>query len=458
MSSVIRELFEKAVRVSGAVGAQLSIVRGDTTLDLVHGLANAELSIPMTGDTLIQCGSVTKVLNATMIMSLVEEGTLDLDVPVKKYVQEFEVSDPKATGAITLRHLLTMSAGIDNGDYRDFGAGEDAVAKRVASLKTAPQHFTPGKYFAYSNAGTDISGYVAERVTGRVWDELLRERVLQPAGLGHAATLDRDRVFHRVSVGHVSDPKNGRVKVIHPWGLTRGLGPAGGTLTITAHDLAKLGKVFLDKGVSGSGEPVVSESSIKTMMTPHIDVPVHYQAVSWCVGPCIQDWDGVKIWGHRGGNISGVSYLYWIPEKNAAMAWVMNTPSVLPRFEKVIVKELMQAAFGFSKPEIKVPSSPIEVDIQRYTGTYQCLGGRCHVDIRNGRLFMRKVWKDFVDETVEIEDVSRLVPLGDDRFMIDRGEAADPLTLAEDMAFFGDDGHSRASNLISFVFPCSRTL
>jgi CubicO group peptidase (beta-lactamase class C family) len=456
MSSAVQELFEKAVRVSGAVGAQLSIVRGGETLDLVHGVANAELSIPMTADTLIQCGSVTKVLNATMIMSLVDEGRLDLDLPVKKYLPELELADPEGTKTITLRHLLTMSAGIDNGDYRDFGAGEDAVAKRVASFRTLPQHFTPGKYFAYSNAGTDISGHVAERVTGKVWDELLRERVLQPAGLEHAASLDRDRVFHRVSVGHVIDPKSGRAQVIHPWGLTRGLGPAGGTLTISAHDLAQFAQVFLDSGRSRSGARVLSEASVRTMMTPHIDVSVHYQAVSWGVGPCIQDWNGVKIWGHRGGNISGVSFLYWIPEKRAAMAWVMNTPSVLPRFEKVIVKELMQVAFGFSKPEITAPTPEIEADNRRYTGTYQCLGGRCDVVVEDGKLVLRKTWKDFVDESKEIQDAAVLVPLGNDRFLIDRGKAADPLTLVEDLSFFGDDGRGRASNMISFVFPCSR--
>src|SRR6267142_3028384 len=136
MSAEVREAFEKAVQVSGAIGAQLSIVRGGESLDLVHGLANAVLSLPMTEDTLVQCGSVTKVLNATMIMSLVEEGKLDLDVPLKEYIPEFMVADPKAANTISLRHLLTMSAGIDNGDYRDFGAGEDAIAKRVASLRT----------------------------------------------------------------------------------------------------------------------------------------------------------------------------------------------------------------------------------------------------------------------------------------------------------------------------------
>jgi len=455
MSAEVREAFEKAVRVSGAVGAQLSIVRGGETLDLVHGLANAELSLPMTEDTLVQCGSVTKVFNATMIMSLVEEGKLDLDVPVKEYFPEFMVADPRATSTISLRHLLTMSAGIDNGDYRDFGEGEDAIARRVASLRTLPQHFSPGRYFGYSNAGTDISGHVAERVTGTAWDQLLRKRVLQPAGLKHAASLDRDRVFHRVSVGHALD-KNGRAQVVRPWGLTRGLGPAGGTFTINARDLAKFARVFINSGISESDERVLSETSVRTMMTPQIDVPVHYQAVSWCVGPCIQDWNGVKLWGHRGGNISGVSYLYWIPEKNAAMAWVMNTPSVLPRFEKVIVQEVMQAAFGFEKPEIKPPALPVKIDPRRYLGTYDALGGRCLVDVVDAKLVMRRIWKDFVNEAVELEETVSLVPLGGDRFLMDRGEAADPLALVEDTAFVGDDSYGSAANLISFVFPYSR--
>jgi CubicO group peptidase (beta-lactamase class C family) len=451
VGSQIQELFAKAVQVSGAVGAQLSIIRDGEQIDFVQGLANAELGIPMTVDTLIQCGSVTKVLNATMILSLVEEGRLDLDVPVQRYLPELPLEAP-----ITLRQLLSMSAGIDNGDYRDFGAGEDAVAQRLASLRTLPQHFAPGAGFGYSNAGTDITGRVAEKVTGKLWDELLKERVLQPAGLANAATLDRDRMFHRVSVGHAVDPRNGRVQVIRPWGLSRGMGPAGGTLTICAHDLARFANVFLNSGRADSGRQVLSDESVKTMMTAHIDVPVHCQAISWCVGPCIQEWKGVRIWGHRGGNISGVSFLYWIPEKNVAMAWVMNTPAVLPRFEKVIVEELMQAAFGFSKPPIVAPSSPVRIDPARYVGAYESLGGRCVVEAVGQKLVMKKVWKDFVDESRELSETVALIPLGDDRFLVDRGAEANALALPEDIAFFGADGAGGASNLVVFVFPYSR--
>src|SRR5207244_1212485 len=129
-----------------------------------------------------------------------------------------------------------------NGNYADYGLGSDAIAKRVAALKTVPQHFPPGTHFGYSNAGTDITGYVAERLTGRTWDDLLKERVLEPMGLKNAASLDRDRVYQRVSVGHVADPQTGKPKVIRPWGLSRGLAPAGGTFTTSAHELARFGR------------------------------------------------------------------------------------------------------------------------------------------------------------------------------------------------------------------------
>ena len=103
-------LFNKAVEISGAVGAQLSIIKGDQQLDFTHGLANSELNIPMTQDTGIQIGSTTKIINAMLVMIPVEDGVLKLDTPVIQYIPEFEVADPVATQTLTLRHLLSMSS------------------------------------------------------------------------------------------------------------------------------------------------------------------------------------------------------------------------------------------------------------------------------------------------------------------------------------------------------------
>jgi len=456
MQARIQELFAKAAQVSAVVGAQLSIIKDGRQLDFVHGLANAELGLPMMQDTVIQIGSATKVFNAVMIMSLVEESKLALDTPVRKYIPQFQLADAKAAGSITLRQLLSMSAGIDNGDYAEYGSGEDAVARRVTALKTLPQHFPPGTHFGYSNAGTDITGYAAERVTGKVWDQLLKERVIEPLGLRNVVSLDRDRMYQRVSVGHVVNAKTGSVSVVRPWGLSRGLAPAGGTLTASAHDLARLGKLFLDNGIADSGRRVLSEDSIKAMMTPVVEVPVHYQATSWCVGPCKMDWNGAQIWGHRGGNISGASFLYILPESNVAMAWIVNTPSVLGRFEKVVVQEIMEVVCGVSKPEIKPPTVAVDIDPERYCGVYTSLGGQLQVEAMTGCLRLKRTTKDFSNEAVEIVEDLALIPLGNDRFMIDRGAQTDPLGLADDIAFFGADCQGRATNATNFVFPYSR--
>ena len=452
---VIAELFDKAVKISGAAGMQLSIIEGGEQLDFVSGFANAELGIPMTQDTVIQIGSVTKVFNAMMVMSLAEAGQLDLDVPVKRYIPEFELSDPKATPAITLRRLLSMSAGLDNGDYGNYGEGEGAIARRVMGLRTLPQHFTPGAYFGYSNAGSDVAGYVAERVTGRIWDDLLKERVFAPAGLTNAVSLDRDRLFQRVSVGHGLDTESGEMQVIRPWcRLSRGQAPGGCSFATSAHDLARFGKLFIDKGAADSGGHILSESAIKTMMTPHIDAPVHYLATSWCLGAFMHEWDRVAVWGHHGGTTSGGSFLYWVPEKNGVIACTFNTPSVSARLVKVMTQDVMNAAFGVANPVIKAPASSIKIDPKRYTGTYECLTGQCLVEMADDELVMTTRWESAVG--TKIVDTVSLIPLGGDWFLKDKGTETDPLILPQDVAFFGDDGHGRTSNMTLEVFPASK--
>ena len=83
------ELFNRAVDLSGVIGAQLSVIKDGEQIDFIHGLANVELGIQMMPDTIVLIGSATKVFNAMIVMSLVEEGKLDLDAPVKTYIPTF---------------------------------------------------------------------------------------------------------------------------------------------------------------------------------------------------------------------------------------------------------------------------------------------------------------------------------------------------------------------------------
>src|SRR3954469_18171279 len=116
-----------------------------------YGVTNVDYPQPVDGDTLFRIGSTTKTFTGTTVMRLVEQGLLDLNAPVRTYLPDFRVADEVASERVTLRECLNHSAGW-LGDYsRDFGRGEDALARFVASMAKLPQLTPPGTQFAYNN-------------------------------------------------------------------------------------------------------------------------------------------------------------------------------------------------------------------------------------------------------------------------------------------------------------------
>ncbi len=297
---------ERLAEESGAVGVQVSLVLGEERADFVAGLANIELGTEMTVDTVVQIGSSTKVLNAALVMTLAQEELVDLDVPIRTYLSDLELGDKNAEETVTLRQVLSMTSGLDNGPYERHGGGEDAVRRYVESLHELPQAFAPGAGFGYSNAGTTIAGHVAEVVTGKSWDLLMRQRIFDPAGMKQAVLRAQDLPFFRVSAGHTPALGTAEPRVIRPWYITQAQSPAGSTLAMSARSLATFGALFLRGGRSEGGDQVLSEASIQTMMTPVAAVPTS-MAESWCVGFLLQDWGGTPAYGHAGGNRSGTS-------------------------------------------------------------------------------------------------------------------------------------------------------
>src|SRR3954463_14985924 len=97
----------------GVPGATLAILDGDEVGEAAYGVLNVRTQVEATPDSLFQIGSITKVWTATLVMQLVDEGLLDIDQPVVKYLPEFKVADAEVTKTVTTRHLLTHSSGID---------------------------------------------------------------------------------------------------------------------------------------------------------------------------------------------------------------------------------------------------------------------------------------------------------------------------------------------------------
>ena len=414
--SIRREQLEDIMRevaaANGAVGFGAAVLVGDRLVQASAGPANPELDASMTNDTLVQIGSIAKMMNAVLIMRLVEQGTLDLDLPVCEFIPGFRLADESATKTLTLRHCLTMTSGIDGGPIHDFGFGEDCLSRYVASLPDVPQLYPPGGGFSYSSAASVVAGHVAERATGQRWDDLLREHVLEPAGMAQTETMPDRLMFQRVAVG--VGPGG---EVVRPWSPTLSMGPAGSTAAATAGDLTRFARIFLSGGLSTTGTRVLSSESTAAMTVPAVAVLTGHIAHSWCLGPSRTDTGADVILGHVGGNSSGGAVLWWIPGLDAAIACVTN--SVWSFFALVECQREIARRLGCEPPGDPQPDAAGHVgDRDDLTGTYERLNVRYDVTAGDKGLCVQvRAGEAAVGEA---DGVVRLLPAGRHLFLPER--------------------------------------
>lgn len=171
-----------------------------------YGLANVELNVPVTAETIFQTGSVGKQFTATAVMMLVQDGKLRLDDRISRYFPEA----PAAWRDITVRHLLTHTSGI-----ADYGAEENTMAKGVIDFRrdytedelvrifaALPVEFPPGSKWSYSNTGYVLLGVLIHRVTGQFYGDMLRERIFKPLGMTATRIITEARIIPHRSSGY----------------------------------------------------------------------------------------------------------------------------------------------------------------------------------------------------------------------------------------------------------------
>ncbi|WP_182912073.1 serine hydrolase [Sphingomonas cavernae] len=211
------------------------------------GSADAGRKRRATADTVYRAGSVSKLFTDIAVMKLVEQGKLDLDAPVTRYLPDFRPHNPFG-GAITLRQLMTHRSGLireaPRGHYFDMHAKDEADA--VASLNETTLVAAPGGITKYSNAGIAVVGEVVAHVTGQSFEKAVEALVLAPLGMrssGFAATPFRDRIAHAEMASFDGS------RFAAP-ALELGT-PAAGSLYTTANDLGRFAAALLDRAVLG---------------------------------------------------------------------------------------------------------------------------------------------------------------------------------------------------------------
>ncbi|GAB4504453.1 MAG: serine hydrolase domain-containing protein [Anaerolineales bacterium] len=325
------------------------------------GKTSIEHPLPVTPETLFQIGSNTKPMVATAVMHLVERGALDLDTPIVKYLPKFTLKDKDAAKHVTMRHLLTHTAGWEGDYFNDFGWGDDALSKLVASMTRLNQMTPLGEIWSYNNAAFYVAGLVLEKLTGKSFEAAMQALVFDPLGMDMSCFFPDDRIMTaRYVVGHDLVEKRNRVS--RPWSMSRAEGPAGGVLA-PARDLLTFARFHMGDGTMNS-KRVLKAASIRQMQQPILPATGLWQmGLSWFL--C--EVDGMKIVQHGGATNGQHSGFWFIPQKGFALTWLTNSSQART---DVLLDKALQIYFDVSIPK------PTALDLppatwDAFTGQYE---------------------------------------------------------------------------------------
>ncbi len=425
--------------------AAVAVCIGDDVIDAATGLLSLGTGVEATTDSVFQIGSITKVWTATLVMQLVDEGLVDLDEHVQHYVPDFRVADSEAAASMTVRQLLSHTAGFEGDIFDDTGPGDDALAKLIARLDDVPQLFPPGEMFSYNNAGYCLLGRLVEEVRERPFDECLRTHLIRPLGLTHAATGPAEAILFRAAVGHVRpDPETDQQPAPF-WAMAHSNAPAGSMLSMRARDLVAFARMHMRSGQASDGTSVLGADAVALMQKEHVRLPdLRVLGAAWGLGWELFDGPGPALIGHDGNTVGQAAFLRVVPELGVAVALLTNGGNPYGIYRDLFGHVLTELA-EIELPPLPVPAAdPPAVEAAPYLGTYANRVADISVSLdEDGRIWSKITPKGAAVELGEEPERTELVGFGDD--VLIPTEPTNGLHIPH--AFLGDDGTGRKAYL-----------
>jgi len=282
------------------------------------GLADLENQIRVSPATRFRIASVSKPLTAAAMARLFEQGKLDLDAPVQKYVPNF----PRKEKDITARQLAGHLSGIrhyrrDPDESKDefFNRREyyKSVSEALKIFQDDPLDFTPGTKFGYSSFGYTLLSAVIEGASRQDFLTYMQEQVFIPLKMSSTSADDNRQIIPNRTRFYSLD---GEKKLINAPYIDRSYSWAGGGFLSTPEDLVRFGSAHLQSGY-------LKEETLKEIFTSqkNADGKETGTGFGWRIG---KDKEGRTFYFHPGENVGGRSYLLMYPEKKVVVAMLHN--------------------------------------------------------------------------------------------------------------------------------------
>ncbi|MGH9873101.1 MAG: serine hydrolase domain-containing protein, partial [Pyrinomonadaceae bacterium] len=272
------------------------------------GVANLKDKTPVTDETIYRVGSVSKLFTDIAMMQLVEQGKIDLDAPVTRYLPDFHPRNPFGK-PVTLRQLMSHRSGLVRepavGNY--FDPTEPSLAKTIASLNDTELVYAPESHTKYSNAAIATVGYVLERTQRQPFAKYLKRAVLDPLGLEHSSFEPTPETARNLATAYMWTI-DGRVFEAPKFEM--GIAPAGSMYT-TVTDMGHFMSALFAGGRGPNGS-IVKPETLEQMWTPQYAKAG--QKTGFGIGFGISEMEGHRKIGHGGAIYGFATQLSALPD------------------------------------------------------------------------------------------------------------------------------------------------
>lgn len=426
--------FVKALMVEWRVpGVSIAIVRnGRIALLKGYGYRDVQKKLPVTPQTLMPIGSNTKAFTASVLGTLVDEKKLEWDKPVREYLTNFRLSDEVAERLTTARDLMSHRTGLPRHDALYYGRTytRQEVYNRLRYLDF---NRTFRQRWQYNNLMVTVAGVLAERITNKTWEELVRERLFIPLGMTRSNFTIADITKsddYATPYGDVAG-----VATTIPFRDIESVGPAG-SINSSAEELIRFVQMQIDKGTYG-GKQILSKTVVTDMQYPQVNMNRGQPLTrisdedegadglgmsGYGLGLSVTTYRGRKLLYHGGGIDGFITDMAWLPNERIGVVVLTNwgefgpLPSIIERnlFDRFLgldqvdwnarsKKYFARIAKEFatpSKPETYAPTSPSHQIID-YAGTYSHPGYGIISVISDAGVLVAKL--DHLDEPIPLE-------------------------------------------------------
>jgi CubicO group peptidase (beta-lactamase class C family) len=354
-------------------GISVAVVDGDHVLWAQgFGYADRDRKTPVTLNTIFSVQSMSKLFTATAVMRAVQEGKVDLDVPITTYLPDFRVNsafEQHPERKITLRMLLSHTAGFTHeapvGNNYELDPGTFEV--HVKSIEDTWLRFPVGTGYAYSNLGIDLAGYILEKVYGKPLAQVMNDEVLGPVGMGHST-------FDRATIDATADRAIGYTAMGIPSPLVDVPMTAAGGLYASVSDLARFLSFQLGDGTI-DGRVVLDSGLMAEQRT--IPSPNAGSQAGYALGVMRTRWRAERyqdLFNHGGGGFGFLSDLWWVPSMQLGIAVLTNSSEHKLQGDLAIsiLRDLVDTGSTY---EQRLSTLPYQSDVVDLDTSYQAPAG-----------------------------------------------------------------------------------